>query len=504
MSRGPSLSGPVVAVLGVLLALPLVELAVRVTGLAPDLRFIDVTNDESTVYRRSENPILGFELKPDWRDDHADLARSYPSTNSSGQRDVERTLQKPPGVTRILVLGASVVEGVGIRDLSDTITQRLENRLGSGTEVLNFGVSAYCTRAKVELLRVKGLAFDPDVVVLFVTQNDFRNFNYAAFRLGSARSRPPAVDFAYRHSAAFRALAVRLDWFEYRTDVDPEGVNHEAIGENNVVDGFRLFAELARQQGFRPIVAIWPRFTDDSVEDPAPLPGTDRLVFEELADANGIASFRFSPGFREEWRLAGGPEGARRRFTIGDRVHPNPYGARVAADILAAELPGARPVGSAREPAPAAVELARRLGGELPGASGAADQRRDVNTGNELLAQGRLDEAIAAYRAAVEAEPRLAEAHHNLGVALRSRGDLPDALREFLIAVQLEPELAEGHRNVGVTLLQLGRANDARRPLERALSLAPEDELTRRALAEALAASGTEPGPADPRPGSTR
>ena len=43
---------------------------------------------------------------------------------------------------------------------------------------LNFGVSAYCTRAKVELLRVKGLAFDPDVVVLFVSANDFRNFNF--------------------------------------------------------------------------------------------------------------------------------------------------------------------------------------------------------------------------------------------------------------------------------------------------------------------------------------
>ena len=154
--RGPSLSGPVVAVLGVLLALPLVELAVRVTGLAPDLRLIDVTNDDSTVYRRSENPVLGFELKPNWRDEAADLARSYPSTNSFGQRDVERTLAKPPGVTRVLVLGASVVEGVGIRDLSDTITQRLENRLGPGTEVLNFGVSAYCTRAKVELLRTKG------------------------------------------------------------------------------------------------------------------------------------------------------------------------------------------------------------------------------------------------------------------------------------------------------------------------------------------------------------
>ena len=90
---------PAVLGVGLLLALPLLEIGVRVLKLAPDIRFIDVTNDD-TVYRRSTNPVLGFELKAGWRDPSADLVKSYPSTNAEGQRDVERTRAKPAHVRR--------------------------------------------------------------------------------------------------------------------------------------------------------------------------------------------------------------------------------------------------------------------------------------------------------------------------------------------------------------------------------------------------------------------
>jgi tetratricopeptide (TPR) repeat protein len=295
------------------------------------------------------------------------------------------------------------------------------------------------------------------------------------------------VDALYRGSHAFRALAVRLDWFGFRGDVDPEGRNRDAIGENNVVDGLRLFAELAREHGFDPVVAIWPRFDDERIEDPAPMPGREETsVFEVLAEADGLPSFRFSPGFRRELAASGAGEGPRRRYTIGDRLHPNPFGADLAAAILAEELPRVRrPVGPARAPDPAAVALARELGDRLGETDRAPDSRRWVNTGNELLADGRTAEAIEAYRRALASDPALVEAHHNLGIALRREGRLEEAFSEFLESVRLDPELVEGHRNLGVTLLAMGRPADAIRPLTRAVELAPRDALAMEALQEA-------------------
>jgi len=463
-------SALLVALLGVVLAVPLVEVAARALRLAPPIRVIDVTHDD-TVYMRSENPILGFELKPDWFDPDADCVRSYPSTNSHGQRDVERTLEKPPGKERILLLGASVVEGVGLRNLDDTISRQLEGMLGGSAEVLNFGVSAYCTRAKVELLRVKGLAFDPDVVVLFVSENDFRNFNFEAFELAPNVERPPGVDWLYEHSHAFRALAIRANWFQYAAQNDPEAWNHASIGNNNVVDGIAAFADLAREHGFDPIVAIWPQFRDDAIvdTDPAPGPG-DRLLFEAIASMYGVPSFRFSLYFRGEWERH--PDANPRvRYTIGDLLHPNPFGARLAAAALATQIPPLR--GRFRPPAaavdPEIVEAARSRGDRID--TGA---RRMVNVGNVELAEGRLDDAILSYQSAILLEPGLAEAHHNLGVALRKTGRNEEALMAFDAAIRAEPILADAYFNRGVTLRLLGRKDEAVSALERALELRPD------------------------------
>lgn len=480
MSAAPSrrASALVVAAVGLLAALPLAEIGFRALRLAPPLRVIDVTHDD-TVYMRSENPILGFEIKPDWRDPDADCMRSYPFTNSHGQRDVERTLAKPPGVTRVLLLGASIVEGVGLKELDDTISRQLERMEGAGTEVLNFGVSAYCTRAKVELLRVKGLAFDPDVVVLFVSENDFRNFNFEAFELAPRVDRPAGVDWLYEHSAAFRALAVRGNWFQFAAQNDPEAWNHASIGDNNVVDGMAEFARLARENGFDPIVAIWPQFRDDVIVDTDPAPGAvDGLLFEAIASMYGLPSFRFSPYFRAEWERNPGAN-PRVRYTIGDLLHPNPFGARLAAAALATQIPALR--GRFRPDAggvdSVVVEAAKDRGDRAD--TGA---RRMVNVGNSELAAGRLDEAILNYQRAILLEPTLAEAHHNLGVALRKQGRLPEALMAFEAAIRAEPILPDAHFNRGVTLRRLGRDAEAEEALRRALELRPDYPDARREL----------------------
>ena len=469
-----------VALLGAVIAVPIAEVAVRLLHLAPDIRLIDVTADD-TVYRRSTNPILGFELKPNWRDTHADLMRSYPSTNSHGQRDVERSLAKPPGVRRILLLGASVVEGVGVRELDNTMSRQLERMLGEGTEVLNFGISAYCTRAKVELLRVKGLAFSPDVVVLVFARADFDNFNRQAFRLESAKPRPAAATRLFAASHAFRALATRLDWFGYGAQVDPAGWNARAIGDNNVVDGLALFADLAREHGFVPIVGVWPRFTDDGFDDSPDVPGrAGQLVVEAICRMDGLPCFRFSPYFAADLAARGTRESPRKRYTIGDRIHPNPEGCRVAAGALREEI--ARVPAAFQLPPPGARDEAAIAAARTLGANAVADTRQLVNLGNSLLGQGRTQEAIDAYRRALGDDPQLAEAHHNLGIALRKAGRPEEALIELAQAARLDPELADAHLLFGVTLLELGRAREAIPALERAVALRPDSEPARQAL----------------------
>ena len=247
------------ALAATLFALLLSELAVRILGLAPEVKAID-TESADCVYQRSTNPILGFELKAGYRNDDPDYVATYERTNAHGLRDRERSLEKPPATRRILLLGDSVVEGHGLAE-TVTISRHWEALYtDSKTEVLNFGVSAYCTLAEIELLERKGLAFDPDVVVVLFVENDFDNFNREAFALESAFERPSVVNGLYRCSDFFRLASIRLNLFQLGADADPARWNSEAIGDNNVVEGFRRLRALADREGFQPLVVVWPHF----------------------------------------------------------------------------------------------------------------------------------------------------------------------------------------------------------------------------------------------------
>lgn len=131
------------------------------------------------LVRSSDIPGVHFGLKPG-------LEASFKGVpvriNSHGYRDLERTLEKPPGTWRIAVLGDSVTFGWGVR-LEDVFTQRIEKRFNQRPdrytyEVLNFGVPAYNTAQEVADFEAHGLAYDPDVVLLIFVDNDFAAKNF--------------------------------------------------------------------------------------------------------------------------------------------------------------------------------------------------------------------------------------------------------------------------------------------------------------------------------------
>jgi len=152
-------------VLAVAIILGAVEAALAITKFnTPDtLRYIQgkgVTHIPHAYYRHTKE---GF-------------SEGY--YNSHGFRDYERTLEKPPGVFRILVLGDSYTEALQVQ-LEESFTALLEKALNeqpSDTrfEVLSLGHGGFGTAEELVRYLNFGRAFNPDlVVVAFTTRNDF-------------------------------------------------------------------------------------------------------------------------------------------------------------------------------------------------------------------------------------------------------------------------------------------------------------------------------------------
>ena len=106
------------------------------------------------------------------------------------------------------------------------------------------------------------------------------------------------------------------------------------------------------------------------------------------------------------------------------------------------------------------------------------------NLGNALRKQGKLTEAVAAYHKAIRIKPDFAEAYSNLGVAFYDQRKLDKAIAAYRKAIALKPDFAEAHNNLGLAFTQLGHLSDARAALEQAVRLAPHNIKFRRDLGE--------------------
>ena len=99
--------------------------------------------------------------------------------NSKGLRNRETSYDKPEGITRILILGDSLTEGIQV-PLEDTFAFVLETLLNAEDEqrfeVINGGVAHYGTDNAVLFYENEGYKYDPDIVLLaFFTTNDVVN-----------------------------------------------------------------------------------------------------------------------------------------------------------------------------------------------------------------------------------------------------------------------------------------------------------------------------------------
>ena len=95
--------------------------------------------------------------------------------------------------------------------------------------------------------------------------------------------------------------------------------------------------------------------------------------------------------------------------------------------------------------------------------------------GIALARIGRTVEAVEALSAAAAVQPGNPVLQANLGNALNETGRHSEALASYGRAVALKPDFAPGHRGRGMTLLRLGQAEAAVQALSNAVRLQPDN-----------------------------
>lgn len=128
---------------------------------------------------RQYDPVIGEALIPNKSVVHArGCFRGLVVTNQWGERDRERTIEKPAGTLRIALIGDSVVEAAQVKP-DEVLNIQMEKMLAASgrknVEVMAFGVEGIGTTQELLLYNQKVRQFHPDIVLLLFVDNDVMN-----------------------------------------------------------------------------------------------------------------------------------------------------------------------------------------------------------------------------------------------------------------------------------------------------------------------------------------
>jgi tetratricopeptide (TPR) repeat protein len=140
-------------------------------------------------------------------------------------------------------------------------------------------------------------------------------------------------------------------------------------------------------------------------------------------------------------------------------------------------------------------EFADKAVSELEQAKSAASEK-DANLnlvwarlGDAYDTDGRTDNAINAYKQAIELKPTAAY-YNNLGGIYGRAGKIPEAMEAYKKSAELDPaNAAQAYRNGGITLYNVGKMKEAVEPLKKATELDPKSAQAWYLLGAALVGS---------------
>lgn len=320
------LTGLIVLVITVAIGMAGLELLVRIAYSDGSNFDIEMWRYAEEVKQVSDIPGIGHEHRPGVSGVYMGVPVAI---NSMGLRDREYSLEKPAGVTRILMLGDSLTFGWGAPEEGTTskALERLLNAGGPGRyEVINTGVGNTNTAMQTAYFVNKGYRFQPDIVVLNYFINDaeetpkkkenwFTKHSYAAVFLGG------------RWDIIQRMYLGKADWREYYRDLYLPG----AVGWQEAERSFAELADFCRDKGIKLMVVNYPE-----LHELAEYPFADVTAeIARLAESRGLPFLDLLPSIR-------GEEPTSLWVTPTDS-HPNAKAAELFAQAIAAKLREAYP-----------------------------------------------------------------------------------------------------------------------------------------------------------------
>jgi tetratricopeptide (TPR) repeat protein/lysophospholipase L1-like esterase len=264
------------------------------TPFSPELETFHVPFDappERRLHQRSDNPRLGYELRP------GAVINEVIHINSDGFRGREFSRRKKPGVYRIIVVGDSISFGwwERRRETWPAVLEDLLSRYAPEEcrfEVYNMSVGGYNAAQEYELIQGRVPEFHPDLILLQYCVNDHRTGLDAGLWRHYTRTAWRTRDF----------LRLRLqEWRE------------------------RLASENLMQRSYRRIAAFCAR-------EKLPVAA---VVFPERATPD--ASLEKTAGFIRSLgmpclNLSGPLRACGFEETMADSLHPNAFGHRITAE----------------------------------------------------------------------------------------------------------------------------------------------------------------------------
>ena len=257
--------------------------------------------------------------------------------NSHGYFDNEYSYEKAPETKRIVVIGDSIAQGLGLdQEADDTFGKRLERQLNSDTdqniEVIVLAVTGYSTSQELIVLQEQALKYDPDLIIWSYVFNDPAHpiYHNANGELGRYFYQPK-IQVAHLLSKGFFSINEAIK----AIPCDKEYHQHlHCVYWDEISANLNQIGDISQSNNIPVIFLIHPIFEDNNDFSQYSLLNIHQKL-TEAADKAGLISIDLLNVFEqypsEELKLQ--PQ---------DPWHPNEEGHQIIADVIEDYL-GANP-----------------------------------------------------------------------------------------------------------------------------------------------------------------